>query len=81
MPHSNVMKKSQLEGIKLYGSFGGTRLLSWASESFKGGWLVKREEGRTSWGLDHFIPYTVDPCCYGFLRLSPRGHGAVKMIC
>ena len=79
MPHSNIMKKFQCEVIQLCEIFGGTIISSWASGSFQSGWVVQREYGRTSWGLDHFSSGVVDPCCYGFLRLAAFGHVEVKI--
>ena len=32
------------------------------------------------WGLDNFIPDTVDPCSYGFIISAPRENGAVKIM-
>ena len=78
MPHTNVLKKVQWERIELCVIFGITRLFSRASVSFKGGWVVYHDEGRTSWGMDCFIPDAVERCTYGFFRLDPRGHGAVN---
>ena len=43
--------------------------------------MVLCEEGRVSWGLNPFSTGVVDPRSYGFMRLSPRGHGAVKITC
>ena len=43
--------------------------------------MVYREEGRKSWCMVHFIPDVVDPCYYGFIILTPRGHGAVIITC
>ena len=64
--------------------FVGKILFSWASVSFKGGWVdvwvVHRQEGKKSQGMDPFIPDTVDPCCYGFLTIPPRECGAMRII-
>ena len=32
------------------------------------------------WGLDPFSPDAVETCSYRFIRLSPRGNGAVNII-
>ena len=44
------------------------------------GWVVQSEESRTSLGLDPSIPDTVDPCCYGFISLDPRGYGTTMIM-
>ena len=80
MPYANVMKKVLWEGIKLCAIFGGTRLFSRAIGSFKGGRVVYRQEGGTSWGLDTFSHDAVDPCSYGFLKLYPLVNGMLKII-
>ena len=59
-PHSNMMKKFQWEVIQVCTIFVG--IFYWASGSFKGGWVVLREEGMMSWCLYPFIIYTADPC-------------------
>ena len=41
--------------------------------------MVYHEEGRTSWRLDPSITDTVDPFCYRFLSLNPRGNGEVRI--
>ena len=55
-------------------------MFSRASGILKGGWVVYREEGRTSLVVDTFIHDAVNPCSYGFLKLSPCVHGAVKIM-
>ena len=40
IPHTNVMKKVQWEGIELFAIFGGTRMFIQATGRFKGGWVV-----------------------------------------
>ena len=72
--HVNIMKKVRWEGIEMCDIFGGTRIFSQASRSFKGGRVMYPDEERTYRGLDNFIPDEVDPCRYGFLILVPRGH-------
>ena len=79
MTRADVMKMFRWEGTELCAIFGGTRIFSRASAIFKGWLVVYYEEGRTSWGLDNFSPDVMDTCSYGFLRLAPRGHGAVKI--
>ena len=53
MPPFIVMKKFQWEGIQLCAIFVG--FLSWSSGSFKCGWVVQREEGRTSWCIEAYL--------------------------
>ena len=79
MTHVNDMKKFRWEGIQLCVIFVGKNVLIWESESFNGGWVVYHEEGRMSWCLDTSIHDTVDPCCYEFIVLSPRRHGAMMI--
>ena len=61
MPHVNVMKKVLWEGMELCECFRRIKVFSWASGIFKGRWVVYREEGRTSWDLDHLSYDVVDP--------------------
>ena len=81
MPHTNFMKKVLWEGIQLCENVGGSRVCGRKSGNFNYGWVVYHEEGGASWELDPFSPGLVNPCCYIFLRLTPRGHGAVKIMC
>ena len=50
-------------------NFCRNHYFSWESGSFKGGWVVYHEYGRTSWCLDPWSPDTVETCFYGFLVL------------
>ena len=60
-----------MRGNQTVCNFGG-KYFSWASGSFKYGWVVYNEDGRTSWCLDPFITDTVKPYFYIFLILSPH---------
>ena len=86
MPHENVMKKVQWDGIKLCAIFGGTIIFSQASVSFKGGRMMLLEEGKTSWDLDTTFriiittPYITLACLGGVCRFgfAPHRHGTEK---
>ena len=80
IPNANAMKKVRWEGIKLCEIFGGARIFSRESGSFKGAWVIHRKEEKKSWGLDHLILYAVEPCRYVLIILAPSGHGAVKIM-
>ena len=80
MTDENAMKKVRWEGIKLCEIFGGARIFSRESGSFKGAWVIHRKEEKKSWGLDHLILYAVEPCRYVLIILAPSGHGAVKIM-
>ena len=42
------------------------------------GWVGGVARGRKDTMVpESFITDMVDPCCYVFIRLAPRGHGAV----
>ena len=81
MSHESFMKKVLWNGMQLCAVFVGTRLFSWLSGSFKGGWVVHHEEGSKLWGMDALSPDALNPWIYRFLTLTPRGHGMLMITC